>query len=386
MKHYPLIRKILFCFQPERVHDFTLNMLHRYPSLAPCYFGGQPVRLMGLSFPNRLGLAAGMDKNGIALEAWDRMGFGFVELGTVTPRPQAGNPKPRLFRLKENRAIINRMGFNNDGVEVLCEHIRDLHEETRTIVGISIGKNKDTPNEEALNDYIFCMQHAYPLADYLAINISSPNTQGLRDLQYADNLRNLLQGIKDARKQCVIAFEKTVPLLVKLAPDVDFDDLDKMLDIIAQVGMDGIIATNTTIERAGLKVEQNSIQEGGLSGAPLFARSTEVLQHIRKRLPDIPLIASGGVMDARTYQEKLAAGANLVQIFTGFIYQGPDLIRQCLESSPDILFTPTHEEVEAGLQSLLQVEERQQEGMRKTSLPEANPTNDEHSSDEVSTF
>ena len=329
MNPYYLARPLLFRLDPEKAHDLTLGALARFPTIMPKGQGGQPVELLGLTFPNRLGLAAGLDKNGVAISAFDRSGLGFIEIGTVTPRPQPGNDRPRLYRLPEHQAIINRMGFNNDGIDALIARVTATPR-PRTILGINLGKNKDTPNEQALSDYLIGIQKAWAHADYLAINISSPNTAGLRDLQHGAALRTLLIGIKSEQQRLAASTQKHVPIVVKIAPDLDDEALNDLLDTIAACGIDGIIATNTTLDKSAVASHPRGSEQGGLSGAPLTTRATAILTKIRARLPSIPLIAAGGVMSAADMQTKLDAGADLVQIYTGLIYHGPQLIRDCL--------------------------------------------------------
>ena len=329
MNPYDYLRPLLFRLDPERAHDRTLALLARMPVFMPRGTGGKPVELMGLTFPNRLGLAAGLDKNGIAVSAFDRAGFGFIEVGTVTPRPQPGNPRPRLFRLPEHEAIINRMGFNNLGIDALTARLATTPK-PRALLGINLGKNKDTPNEAALDDYRVGLQKAWAHADYLAINISSPNTAGLRDLQHGAALRDLLAGIKAEQQRLADETARRVPIVVKIAPDLDDVALHATLDTIAEAGMDGIIATNTTLDKSAVASHRYGGEQGGLSGAPLTAASTAIVKKIRAHLPQMALIAAGGVMRAADMQAKLDAGADLVQIYSGLIYHGPQLVRDCL--------------------------------------------------------
>ena len=329
MNPYDYLRPLLFRLDPERAHDRTLALLARMPVFMPRGTGGKPVELMGLTFPNRLGLAAGLDKNGIAVSAFDRAGFGFIEVGTVTPRPQPGNPRPRLFRLPEFDAIINRMGFNNLGIDALTARLAATPK-PRALLGINLGKNKDTPNEAALDDYRVGLQKAWAHADYLAINISSPNTAGLRDLQHGAALRDLLAGIKAEQQRLADETARRVPIVVKIAPDLDDVALHATLDTIAEANMDGIIATNTTLDKSAVASHRYGGEQGGLSGAPLTAASTAIVKKIRAHLPQMALIAAGGVMRAADMQAKLDAGADLVQIYSGLIYHGPQLVRDCL--------------------------------------------------------
>ena len=329
MNPYDYLRPLLFRLDPERAHDRTLALLARMPVFMPRGTGGKPVELMGLTFPNRLGLAAGLDKNGVAVSAFDRAGFGFIEVGTVTPRPQPGNPRPRLFRLPEHEAIINRMGFNNLGIDALTARLAATPK-PRALLGINLGKNKDTPNEAALDDYRIGLQKAWAHADYLAINISSPNTAGLRDLQHGAALRDLLAGITAEQQRLADETARRVPVVVKIAPDLDDAALYATLDTIAEAGMDGIIATNTTLDKSAVASHRYGGEQGGLSGAPLTAASTAIVKKIRAHLPQMALIAAGGVMRAADMQAKLDAGADLVQIYSGLIYHGPQLVRDCL--------------------------------------------------------
>ena len=329
MNPYDYLRPLLFRLDPERAHNRTLALLARMPVFMPRGTGGKPVELMGLTFPNRLGLAAGLDKNGIAVSAFDRAGFGFIEVGTVTPRPQPGNPRPRLFRLPEHEAIINRMGFNNLGIDALTARLAATPK-PRALLGINLGKNKDTPNEAALDDYRVGLQKAWAHADYLTINISSPNTAGLRDLQHGAALRDLLAGIKAEQQRLADETARRVPVVVKIAPDLDDAALYATLDTIAEAGMDGIIATNTTLDKRAVARHRYGGEQGGLSGAPLTAASTAIVKKIRAHLPQMALIAAGGVMRAADMQAKLDAGADLVQIYSGLIYHGPQLVRDCL--------------------------------------------------------
>lgn len=329
MNPYQYIRPLLFHLDPESAHEKILALLARMPVFMPRSSGGTPVELMGLTFPNRLGLAAGLDKNGIAVPAFDRAGFGFIEVGTVTPRPQPGNPRPRLFRLPEHEAIINRMGFNNLGIDALTARLATTPK-PRALLGINLGKNKDTPNEAALDDYRVGLQKAWAHADYLAINISSPNTAGLRDLQHGAALRDLLAGIKAEQQRLADETARRVPVVVKIAPDLDDVALHATLDTIAEANMDGIIATNTTLDKTAVASHPHGGEQGGLSGAPLTAASTAIVKKIRAHLPQMALIAAGGVMRAADMQAKLDAGADLVQIYSGLIYHGPQLVRDCL--------------------------------------------------------
>lgn len=332
MNPYQILRPLLFKLDAECAHNLTLNLLQKAPFLAPKYQHQDPISLMGLTFPNRLGLAAGLDKNGVAIKAFDRMGFGFIEIGTATPKAQEGNPKPRLYRVKEQQAIINRMGFNNLGIENLIKNLIKAKTKTQALIGVNIGKNKNTANENAIDDYLFAMRHAYPYADYISINISSPNTQGLRALQEKSALSQLLNHLKNEQIKLKNQHQRHCPLVLKIAPDNNEQQIKEICQAVKDEQIDGIIATNTTIDKSALGTHPLAKQEGGLSGAPLYKISTEILKQIRSHLPNIPLIASGGVMQAEDYQEKRQAGADLVQIYTGLIYQGPKLIKDCLKT------------------------------------------------------
>lgn len=327
---YPLLRSCLFQLDAEQAHEYTLRLLRCAPQLLPVLQHTAPVTLMGLTFPNRLGLAAGLDKNALALPAWQRLGFGHVEIGAVTPRPQAGNPKPRLFRFPQQQALINRMGFNNDGMETVAARLSQLRTR-RALIGVNLGKNKDTPNERAVEDYLSGMKTFYPHADYLTINISSPNTANLRALQEHDALEALLKRLAQSRDELSVAQQLRRPLVLKVAPDVNDAQIEAIADALLRHGIDGLIATNTTLDHSAIAPEAD--QQGGLSGAPLRARSTEILARFARLLAgNVCLIASGGVMSAADYQSKRDAGADLVQLYSGFIYHGPALIQQCFQN------------------------------------------------------
>lgn len=331
MSLYDLTRTVLFKLDAERVHEWTLAAFKRLPQTAALFSPApvdDPCTFMGLRFANRVGLAAGLDKNGECIRAWSRMGFGFTEVGTVTPRPQPGNPKPRMFRLPEHQAIINRLGFNNLGVDHLLEQVRET--EFRGILGINIGKNFDTPIEQAADDYLHCLRKVHAHAGYITINISSPNTKGLRDLQDEKRLEELLRNLREARDQLAQKQGRKAPMLLKIAPDLSPDQIKSVAVTARQGGMDGVIATNTTIQRPGLQSHPLAAQQGGLSGAPVMAASTEVLRMLRRELGrDYPLIGVGGILAAEDAQAKFAAGADLLQLYTGFIYRGPALIHDC---------------------------------------------------------
>ena len=328
---YPLIRKIFFQCDPEKIHEFTIKSLKNLGGtpLKWMYKGkvpNKPVEVMGITFPNPVGLAAGLDKNGECINAFDAMGFGFVEIGTVTPRPQPGNEKPRIFRLPEANAVINRMGFNNKGVDYLIEQVRQAN--FKGVLGINIGKNKDTPEENAKDDYIACMKKVYNYASYITINISSPNTPGLRNLQYGDSLNALLAAIKAEQKALAQQYDKYVPVAVKIAPDLTEEEVNGIAQCLIQNEIDGVIATNTTLARDQVAHLEHGNEMGGLSGQPVREQSTIVIGLLAKALAGkMPIIGVGGIDSAESAQEKIAAGASLVQVYTGFIYQGPDLVR-----------------------------------------------------------
>ncbi len=327
------VRPLLFLLDPEAAHHLAINYLRFASRFSPAwgllrYFQPQakPVQLFGLTFRNPVGLAAGFDKNGVALPAWATLGFGFVEIGTVTAKPQPGNPKPRIFRYPEQQALINRLGFNNDGANVVGERLRKLRESRRwpqIPVGINIGKSKVTPLEDASDDYLYSFRRLAPLADYVTLNVSSPNTPGLRSLQEQEALSGLLIAIREENR----AARK--PVLLKIAPDLSPADLEVIIASCEANDISGIIATNTTLDHHTIHAEQD--QMGGLSGAPLREKSTEVVRFIRSR-SQLPVIASGGIFDAVSAREKLSAGAQLLQIYTGYIYRGPGLVREIVNA------------------------------------------------------
>jgi dihydroorotate dehydrogenase len=331
---YALARPLLFCLDAERAHELGLAGLEAaYRTGLNPLLATKPkplkTKAFGIEFPNPVGCAAGLDKNGAHIDALMAMGFGYVEIGTVTPRPQSGNPKPRMFRLTEHEAIINRLGFNNLGVDVLVKNVERSKREG--ILGINIGKNKDTPNEHAVDDYIYCMERVYDLADYITINISSPNTQGLRDLQHENALRELINDLRIAQEDLASVRGHRVPMLIKIAPDLNETELDSMAEIFNASKIDGIIAGNTTIDRSMLGRHPYAGQVGGLSGKPLYEKSTTTLRRLRLRLDNsIPIIGVGGISSGADAVGKISAGAQLVQIYTGFIYHGPGLIGDCV--------------------------------------------------------
>lgn len=334
---YSLARPFLFALDAERAHGLGLNALElawrtgTTPLLAG-RIAPLPTNAFGLSFPNPVGLAAGLDKNGEHIDALLALGFGFVEIGTITPRPQEGNPKPRLFRLPAHQAIINRMGFNNLGVDALVRNVERAKRRTG-LLGINIGKNKDTPNERAFDDYQHCLQKVYPLADYITVNISSPNTAGLRELQEENALRQLVSQLRDSQESLAAQHGKRVPMLVKVAPDLSDRDIDAAARVLSELQVDGVIATNTTIDRSAVAGDRQADQAGGLSGAPLMGQSTLVLRRLRARLPEsMPLIGVGGIQSGADAVAKMSAGAALVQCYSGLIFRGPALVQDCVEA------------------------------------------------------
>lgn len=330
---YPLIRPILFRLNPEWAHHLTLRgiRLAHSAGLSILYAHAavnDPVELFGLRFANRVGLAAGLDKNGEAIDALAAMGFGFIEVGTVTPRAQPGNPTPRMFRLPQAQALINRMGFNNDGLDVFLRNVRRSHRSVP--IGLNIGKNASTPVEQALDDYRLGLQGVYTHADYVSINISSPNTRNLRQLQSDTALHALLSGLTEAREQLRQQHGRNVPMLLKIAPDLDDADIDMIADQLLEHGLDGVIATNTTVSREAVAGLDHADEAGGLSGAPVRAASIRVISRLRQRLGrSLPIIGVGGILCGEDAVEKLRAGADLVQLYTGLIYRGPGLVREC---------------------------------------------------------
>jgi dihydroorotate dehydrogenase len=328
---YPLIRRLLFCLPPETAHRFALKSLQYSKAFGnPQPSSIQTKTIMGLNFPNPVGLAAGLDKNGEYLPGLASLGFGFIEVGTVTPRPQPGNPKPRLFRIPKAQALINRMGFNNQGVDALLTHISHAH--YNGILGINIGKNFDTPLEEAIKDYLFCLRKVYIHASYIVINISSPNTPGLRQLQQDTELTTLLTSLKEEQLKLTIQHGKHVPLVIKIAPDLEEETIAKMAKTFLDHSIDGVIATNTTISRHGVQRLRHGEESGGLSGRPLLEQSLTVVRQLHTSLQGkIPIIGCGGIFSATDAQQMLTAGASLLQIYSGLIYKGPGLIKEILE-------------------------------------------------------
>lgn len=330
---YPLLRPALFSLDPEDAHRFTLASLDAAHKLGLLKLlprtTGKPVQVMGIDFPNAVGLAAGMDKDGAHIDALAALGFGFIEIGTVTPRPQPGNPKPRLFRLPAAQAIINRMGFNNLGVDKLVKNV--AASEYRGVLGINIGKNKDTPNEQAVDDYLACLDKVYVQASYVAVNISSPNTQGLRELQKDEALDALLSAIKLRQSELAQQHGKYVPIALKIAPDLDDAQIAAIAALLMMHRIDAVIATNTTLARDAVAGLPNADEAGGLSGAPVRIASTRVIQALARHLKgEVPIIGVGGILSGADAQEKIDAGASLVQLYSGLIYKGPELVRECV--------------------------------------------------------
>jgi dihydroorotate dehydrogenase len=332
---YDYVRPLLFALDAETAHRLTLyalgvahrSNLGRFVTTPPVDL---PVDAFGIRFPNPVGLAAGLDKNAAHLDELGALGFGFVEVGTVTPRPQPGNPKPRMFRLPAHEAIINRLGFNNEGVDALVRNVEASG--YRGVLGINIGKNKDTPNERAVDDYLFCLERVYRHASYVTVNISSPNTQGLRDLQEEATLRRFIETLREAQERLGSQAGARKPMLLKIAPDLSEAELDGIAEVLRASGIDGLICTNTTIDRTAVAGDPHGHEAGGLSGKPLFARSTDVLRGMRGRLGDrLPIIGVGGILDGSDAAEKLDAGATLVQVYSGLIYRGPRLVAECVD-------------------------------------------------------
>jgi dihydroorotate dehydrogenase len=335
MNIYPLLRPLLFNLNPETAHNLTLKLLKLadqtgLSALNAAQSTDKPIKVMGLDFKNPLGLAAGLDKNGDYIDALAALGFGFIEIGTVTPRPQPGNPKPRLFRLPEHQAIINRMGFNNDGIDHLLEQVTLCR--YRGILGINIGKNADTPLENATEDYLIGLRKSYLPASYVTINISSPNTKNLRQLQQGDEIKYLLGALKQAQLKLQAEHAKYTPIAVKIAPDLSAEEIQHIASLLVEFGMDGVIATNTTIARDKIQGHQHANEAGGLSGAPVKDSSTLVVKGLAAELNGrLPIIAAGGILSSADAQEKIQAGASLVQIYSGLIYKGPQLLEDILQ-------------------------------------------------------
>ena len=339
---YSLARPFLFTLDAETAHDLTiasLRALQATPLLPACTSAsGDGVTVMGIEFPNRVGLAAGLDKNGECIDGLASLGFGFIEVGTVTPRPQPGNPKPRLFRLPQAQAIINRMGFNNHGVEALIANVKAsaFAGAKAGVLGINIGKNFDTPIERAAEDYLTCLRRVYPYARYVTINISSPNTKNLRQLQGESELDALLGALKQAQAELADRHGRYVPLALKIAPDLDEDQIAAIAAAVRRHGIDAVIATNTTLARAGVDGLRHADETGGLSGAPLFAHATDVVASLARHLQgEVPIIGVGGIVDGAQARAKIEAGASLVQLYTGLIYRGPQLVAEAIAATRD---------------------------------------------------
>jgi len=336
---YSLARPFLFCLDAEKAHDLGLAALEAAyrTGLNPLLASRPaplPTRVFGIDFPNPVGLAAGLDKNAAHIDALAAMGFGFIEVGTVTPKGQPGNPKPRMFRLPEHEAVINRLGFNNGGVDALLRNVEKA--KFSGVLGINIGKNKDTPNERASDDYLLCLQQVYAHADYVAVNISSPNTPGLRDLQYGEALDRLLDELKEAQTRLADHHGRYVPLALKIAPDLDAEQIAQIAAALRRHRIDAVIATNTTLARDKVQGLPFGDQQGGLSGAPLFEASTAVVAALARALQnELPIIAAGGVAKAKQARAKLDAGARLVQLYSGLIYRGPALVRESVAETRD---------------------------------------------------
>ena len=332
---YSLIRRALFIADPETAHGLALEGLRLGYGVGAthllCKTRSLPVTVMGLQFPNPVGMAAGMDKNGDYIDALGSVGFGFIEVGTVTPRPQPGNPKPRIFRLEKANAMINRLGFNNKGVDYLVRQVKKRR--FSGILGINIGKNFDTPNDKAADDYLVCLEKVYPHADYITINISSPNTRGLRDLQDVEQFDSLLAVLNSKRLELADEYQKRVPLVIKVAPDLEDEQIPGMAQAVIENEFDGLIATNTTISREAVKGMRHADEQGGLSGAPVKDKANHVLAEFRAHLPpEIALIGTGGITEGADAAEKIELGADLVQFYTGFVYKGPDLVADSLKA------------------------------------------------------
>ncbi len=338
MSLFKLGQKALFCLDAETAHWATVQMWQRAPRLSAAlmHAGGDcPTTSMGLSFRNPVGVAAGLDKNGECINALAGMGFGFIEVGTVTPRPQPGNPRPRMFRLPEHAAVINRLGFNNKGVDHLCRQVEGARRDC--VLGINLGKNAATPNEQAAEDYLTGLRRVYALADYVTINISSPNTKDLRALQEQRPLRELLEQLLTARDELAVAHGRRLPLALKLAPDLDAAQLDSTAAVIAESGIDAVIATNTTIRRDMLGAHPLAGEAGGLSGKPLAPLAQQVFEALRERLPaTIAMIGVGGIHDRESARARMAAGAELIQVYTGFVYRGPALLAESIQAARDV--------------------------------------------------
>ena len=333
---YALARPLLFSLDPEAAHHATLPALKRAAACGLTALIAKPQpdprTVMGITFPNPVGLAAGLDKDGAYIDGLAALGFGFIEVGTVTPRSQPGNPKPRMFRLPQAQAIINRMGFNNGGVDAFVANVQasKFYREKQGVLGLNIGKNADTPIERAVDDYLICLEKVYPYASYVTVNISSPNTKNLRQLQGASELDALLGTLKQAQQRLADQHGRYVPLLLKIAPDIDREQIQNIADALLRHRIDGVIATNTTISRDAVKGMPHAEETGGLSGTPVFEASSTVIRGLRTALgPDFPIIGVGGILSGNDARSKIEAGATLVQLYSGLIYRGPALVREC---------------------------------------------------------
>ena len=340
---YSLARPLLFSLDPEKAHDLALPALRFAASAGLTRLLPQPApdprTVMGLTFPNPVGLAAGLDKDGAYIDGLAALGFGFIEIGTVTPRAQPGNPKPRMFRLPEGQALINRMGFNNGGVDAFVRNVQAsrFYQERQGILGLNIGKNADTPIERATDDYLHCLDKVYPYAAYVTVNISSPNTKNLRQLQEASELDALLSSLKQAQSRLADTHGRYVPLVLKIAPDLDNEQIDTIARALLRHRIDGVIASNTTITRDAVKGLAHADETGGLSGAPVRDLSTRVIRALHQTFRgEIPIIGVGGILNGSDAREKMTAGASLLQLYTGLIYRGPTLIRECTSACASI--------------------------------------------------
>lgn len=333
---YALTRPLLFSLDPETAHNLTLPALQRAAQVGLLRHyakpADSPVKVMGITFPNAVGLAAGLDKDGAYIDGLAALGFGFIEIGTVTPRAQPGNPLPRMFRLPQAQALINRMGFNNHGVDAFVKNVQAsrFYQNKIGILGLNIGKNADTPMERALDDYVHCLKKVYPYASYVTVNISSPNTKNLRQLQDASELDALLSGLKRTQAELTDQYQRHVPIALKIAPDLDVEQIKTIADALIRHRIEAVIATNTTISRTAVEGMLHAEETGGLSGAPVFDASNHVISLLKKELGnDIPIIGVGGILSGTDAKAKIAAGAALVQLYTGLIYRGPALIKEC---------------------------------------------------------
>ena len=333
---YSLARPFLFCLDAERAHDLALLAIEAAyrtglnPLLAATP-APLPTQVFGLTFPNPVGLAAGLDKNGAYVDALAALGFGYIEVGTTTPRAQAGNPKPRMWRLQEHQAVINRLGFNNAGVDVLVRNVERAR--YAGVLGINIGKNKDTPNERAVDDYLFCLARVYARANYVTVNISSPNTQGLRDLQEEETLKRFVGSLREAQEKLAAQHGGRKPMLLKIAPDLSDAEQDGIAAVLLAARVDGLICTNTTVDRSMISGAPHAEETGGLSGKPLFDKATSVLRGMAQRLGGkVPLVGVGGILAGADAAAKIAAGASLVQFYSGMVYRGPELIRESVDA------------------------------------------------------